>query len=197
MKPKKLTTLAMEVRMMTSINPRQNLTVLNPSWGMSFRIPGSGWKQLHECDIIYITKSNHATEIEIKISKSDLVKDKFKPHKHDHPKIARLYFAVPENLEEIAIKEIPEHAGLYVVRQVKTYYSRYGYGENNQDGEFYYRDVVDLVRKAKRRPNAMKWTDKEMMELARLGTLRILPLKRKILELQSKTITQCLNHQKD
>ena len=163
--PDRLTTLDMEIAMLKSVNPRQNLAVLNPSWGVNVN-----GRPIHECDLLYITKTGYATEIEIKISKADLLKDKFKRHGHIHNHIARLYFAVPEKLKELALQEIPERAGLFVVEEWLDKWA-----EPHQ-----WRTKVKLIREAKRNPRAVKWTEKEQFSLARLGTLRILPMKQKI-----------------
>lgn len=148
----------MEVSVMSHFGVRQNVIVPNVSWGMFY--------DLHECDLLLLTKSNYATEIEIKVSKQDLLKDKEKKHNHFHKNIARLYFAVPEKLEEIALKEIPERAGLLVGHKLK------------HDWGFSYH--IKEVRSPIRNKNALKWTEEERNKLTRLGTMRILGLKKKI-----------------
>lgn len=160
-----MTTLDIEIAMIKAINPRQNLTVPNVSWAFFSR---------QEVDILYLTKSNYATEIEIKISKTDLKKDREKPHNHINQLIARVYFAVPEELEETALDLIPKHAGLYVIKQIPVHY-RY-----SPDQVSYMRTMVVLVRECKRNTKAKQWTDIQRYELARLGTLRILGLKQTI-----------------
>lgn len=73
----------------------------------------------HECDLLILSKSGVLHEVEIKISKADLLADKRKRHTHDSKIIKRLWFAVPEHLKDFAIDHIPEKAGLiYVVRQM-------------------------------------------------------------------------------
>ena len=47
---------------MNFFNYRANLIVPNISWGLG----------LHECDLLVLTSSGYATEIEIKVSKADL-----------------------------------------------------------------------------------------------------------------------------
>ncbi len=175
----KTTTLEMEIALLKAVNPRQNLTVLNPSWGLNLRgRNGVRSGVMHECDLLYLTKSMYATEIEIKISKGDLLKDKGKRHGHNHNHIARLYFAVPEKLEELALQEIPERAGLFVVYKYEA--TRYTYDSSYK----YLTTSVRLSREAKRNPNAVKWTTDEAFSLARLGTIRVLPMKQKIHELK-------------
>ena len=158
-------TLEMEVALMRQFNPRQQLIVPNVGWGMH-----RNFVQLHECDLLVLSKRNYATEVEIKISKSDLLKDCEKGHGHDHNLIARLYFAVPEKLAATALECIPDRAGLIVVKQ-----------RNNQ---YRHRYVVDVIKSPKRNAKAFVWTESERAQLLRLGCLRILGMKEKILKLQ-------------
>ncbi len=145
--------------MMRELNIRRNLIVPNVSWGMFL-----GARALHECDLLCLTKSGYATEIEIKVSKSDLMKDKHKEHGHVHNHIARFYYAVPKKLEETALQVIPERAGLFVVE--KNHYRGHS---------------VALSKQCKRNKSAIKWTNDERTKLAELGAMRILRCKEKIL----------------
>lgn len=63
-----MTTLEMEIALMRELNIRKNIIVPNVSFGMYFK----GYGALHECDLLCLSKSGYATEIEIKIIKSDL-----------------------------------------------------------------------------------------------------------------------------
>lgn len=157
-----LSTLEIEIEMIAVFNPKINIVVPNVSWGMG----KLGGKDLHECDILILSKRNYATEIEIKTSKPDLLADKKKLHAHRHNHIARLYFAVPEKLVELALGEIPERAGLYEVKR-------------NCDPV--------LIKQCKRNKNCVRWSDHERFKLAHLGAMRILGLKEKIAKLQSNT----------
>ena len=147
----KLTTLEMEIALMQELNVRQNLIVPNVQWGLV--------ADLHECDLLVLSKSGYATEIEIKVSKADLMKDKKKKHTHDHELIKSLYFAVPENLKAFALENIPKKAGLYIVK--KDMYVR-------------------CIRGAIVRRGALKWDNEQVLKLAKLGAMRILTLKRNI-----------------
>jgi hypothetical protein len=179
-----MTTLDMEVALIKSFNPRQNIIVPNVSWGMH----DTHYRQLHECDIIVLSMSNYATEIEIKISKADLIKDRSKLHGHRHDLIRRLYYAVPSKLEAIALTCIPESAGLIVVSmQTSTNYKWYA-GEGHEEYKVEYASV-DVVRECKINTTAIKWTEAQKYQLARLGTMRILGLKEKVQLLQKKIIT--------
>ena len=84
-------TIDVEIAIMQMYGVRKNIIVPNCSWG----IKREGVGELHECDLLILSKDNYATEIEIKISKQDLLKDKDKPHAHDSDFIKRLFFAVP------------------------------------------------------------------------------------------------------
>ncbi len=152
-----------ELSVVNYFNPRQNLIVPNVSWG---------FMGLHyEADLVVIRKSGYAVEVEIKVSKSDLIKDKEKKHNHDCKKFKGLYFAIPENL--LKHKEhIPYRAGILVCR--KFIY----------EGKTYYRSRLE--RKPKPDLSTEPLDLKDKYELARLGTLRIWNLKRKILEITDK-----------
>jgi hypothetical protein len=173
----KFTTLDIEIAVIDYFRPRQNLVVPNVSWGMH----NKEYRSLHECDVLILSGDSYATEVEIKISKADLLKDRDKKHGHHHNLIRRLYFAVPSKLKEIALESIPDHAGLLVVSNaVKRRYRGY---DTCREIEYV---KVDEVRPCKINTIAVKWTDAQRLQLARLGTLRILGLKRKIQELNGK-----------
>lgn len=157
-----MTTIEMEIAIMEHIGVRRNLIVPNASWGAA--------RGLHECDLLVLTGSDYAWEVEIKITKQDLIKDSEKAHQHKHNHIANLYFAVPYKLRELALSVIPERAGLYTVRKrVKTHAWQSDY-------------VVVLERKAKRNALAVRWSESERMNLSRLGAMRILGLKKKLVK---------------
>lgn len=148
----KLTALDIEIAIAECYGIRAHLIIPNVSWGL--------WLG-HECDLLLLTNSGYAWEFEIKVSKQDLIRDKFKGHNHFSPKIKYLYFAIPEHLEN-EIEHIPERAGIIVV---------------TKENEDYYCNVI-------RRPTKncdYKFSDSERCELARLGALRIWGLKKKLL----------------
>jgi len=123
--------------------------------------------RLHECDLLILSCSNYATEVEIKVSPGDLRADSKKKHGHVSDFIRRFYFAVPEELEELALELIPERAGLFVVEK-----------RVNSRSKFYC--TVRLSRQCKNNTKAKKWTDAEKYKLMLNGTRRILNSKRKI-----------------
>lgn len=147
-------------------NYRQNIIVPNISWGL----------HLHECDLLVLSKSGYATEVEIKISKSDLIKDKFKKHKHLSDKIRRLFFAMPIDLYNI-IKDdkdvmvaLPKKAGIVVV---------------------YSNGRCEKIVRAKTVALARKFNDKEVQKLLHLGIMRTWNLRKTVraLMLENKKLT--------
>ena len=151
-----ITSLDIELALARYFNPRQNLMVPNISWGMD----------MHECDMLIMSKSGYLTEVEIKISASDLKRDQEKRHGHIDGRIKALYFAIPEVLLKHEIL-IPERAGILVIR--KSWESaRYG------------RFEAGLWRKPKINAQAPALTEAEKFNIARLGALRMWTLKRKI-----------------
>ena len=115
-------------------------------------------------NLVVLSKSNYATVVEIKVSKSDLRNDLKKKHINQisnpnrfdfyYSKIKYFYYAVPSILVEEAINQIPNFAGIIDL------------------------DSMDVIRKPKQL-SKFKWSDKMRMELARLGAMRILTLKQK------------------
>jgi len=144
---KVITTAIMEVAIAQYFNYRTNLIVPNISWGL----------YIHECDLLIITPSGYAYEVEIKTNKHDLIRDQQKHHKHDCRKIKKLYFAIPECLQNY-IDCIPEKAGIIIVKY------------NN------YKWTCYKIREAQINYN-YKFSDKERFQVARLGAMRIWDLK--------------------
>jgi len=146
-------TIEVEVLLMKYFDVRKKLIVPNPSWGLNIN--------LHECDLLMLTPSGYATEIEIKISKQDLLNDKKKNHGHLHNHIKYFYYCVPHYLQEVAIKEIPERAGLIIISKNKR---------------------VKIIKKASVNKDCVKWSIELMFKLAKLGTMRIVSLKEKLIK---------------
>jgi hypothetical protein len=134
---------------------RKFVSVPNISWGFFSD---------RECDLIVINKTGYAYEVEIKISKSDLIKDKEKWHHHSSVKLQKLWFAIPEKLEK-CIDLIPEQAGIFVV--LKSGYAK-------------------QIRQPTRNKTARKLTDIEQFQIARLGTIRMWREKFLVKELEGR-----------
>lgn len=147
-------TIDMEITLANYFGIRQNLIVPNVSWGMDS----------HECDLFVLTPAGYGWEIEIKVSKADLLKDKNKRHGHYLSKIKFLYFAIPDYLESYVF-EIPLRAGIIIIRPNKNYDCGYW---------------CEKFRKPLANGRSYKYTDAERLQLARLGALRIWGLKKKL-----------------
>lgn len=100
----------MELAVAVLIGYRQHAIVPNVSWGL-----GLG----HECDMLVLDSKDRFTEIEIKVSKSDLVADFKKPHGHSSKIISRLVYAVPEHLLDSAMELVPRRQGIIVVKSIE------------------------------------------------------------------------------
>ena len=148
-----------ELRLAGWFSSRVNLIVPNVSFGFTW----------HECDLLIMSKSGYLTEVEIKVSTSDLKKDLLKRHGHKDDRIKYLYFAIPKKLEK-HIEYIPERAGIIVIDK---------------------KGGVHKLRKPIRNKMAKPMSVEEMYKIARLGALRIWSLKRKILEMKSKLKEGC------
>lgn len=142
-----------EIAVAKKFNFRRNIIVPNVSWGLL---------KYHEADLLIVTKSGYATEIEIKVSASDIRADLKKKHGHVDHKIKYVYFAVPEELAGHA--DIPRHFGLISV-------SNYG--------------RCTILRRSESNRSAVKLTEKEINHLLHLGCMRIWLLKKKIIKLRN------------
>jgi hypothetical protein len=147
-------TIEIEIAVSQHLDYRQNLIVPNISWGFN----------IHECDLLVVTKNNYLWEVEIKVSKSDLIKDSLKKHGHYDDRIRKFFFAIPERLKN-HIEYIPERAGIIIV---------------NASGRVY------RERKAKTNSIANKISDNDKMKIAKLGTMRMWTLKKNIMKLKQK-----------
>lgn len=147
-------TVDLEILVMKRFDNRVNLIVPNVSWGLG----------LHEIDVLVLSKDNYATEIEIKISKADLLKDSLKRHQHISSLIKYFYFCVIPELKEVALETIPIRAGLLV--PVKT----------NQGM------ALQMVKPAIKNAYATKWSNEQRLKLGHLGSMRILGLKEKLVK---------------
>jgi hypothetical protein len=145
-----MNTREIELAIARLFNYRQCLIVPNVSWGLS----GLG----HECDVLVVRPSGYAIEIEIKISKSDLIKDLKKWHCHKSNLIRQLWFAIPSQLSD-SIGLIPEHAG------VLSASTNHGYVRFN------------TVRTARVNRDCRKLTNEEIAKISSLGCMRIWTLK--------------------
>ncbi len=156
-----MTTLQIEIALMRGLEFTKNLMVPTVKAGGLVRF---------ETDMLMLSKAGYATAIEIKISKSDLKADSKKAHIKNtgkviygkswkekyFPKVKYFYYAVPDDLLELALTTVHKDFGIYTVRGKSIF----------------------IARPAKVISN-YKWNDKERYALARLGALRIFGYKLK------------------
>lgn len=153
----KITTLDMEIAVARFFGFRKNVIVPNLGYGMMM----NNNTAMHECDLFILTRSGYGYEVEIKISKTDLLKDKDKPHKHEDERIKYLYFAIPNYLLEHK-NHIPERAGIISVML-------------HENGQF----CTTVIRKP-RKNSSYVFNDKEQFNIARLGAMRTWGFKRNL-----------------
>ena len=74
------------------------------------------WRSIvnHECDMLIVTKNHYLTEVEIKISLSDLKADFKKKHQHKDENIKKFYYAFPAEMKEKALELIPKECGILI-----------------------------------------------------------------------------------
>lgn len=118
------------------------------------------WKNIvnHECDMLIVTKNHYLTEVEIKISLSDLKADFKKKHQHKDENIKNFYYAFPVEMKEKAIELIPKEVGILIA--VKK----------NEDGIPYRK--IECYRKPKINKEAKPINDIVLSRIYRLGYLR-------------------------
>lgn len=141
-----LTSALIEVSLARYFDYRRNYIVPNVHWGLN----------LHECDILVVTKAGYATEVEIKVSVADMRADFDKPHGHRSNRIKQLYYCVPQPLQEKILPLVPEHAGLLVVNPRSC--------------------QITCVKPAVTK-QSLAFKEYEIRKLLELGTLRIWDLK--------------------
>lgn len=144
-----MNTFTIERKIASHFGVRQSLIVPNVSWGF----------HLHECDLLIVSKSNYLTEVEIKTSRADLVRDKHKRHGHRSNRIRRLFFAIPRDLEK-DIEHIPERAGILAVEKKTT-----------PSNGWYFQ--VHQLRKPEINKSARPITSEERSKIAHLGCMRL------------------------
>jgi hypothetical protein len=123
---------------------------------------------IHECDLLIVTPSRWAYEVEIKCSLQDLKADLQKKHHHGNEGIIKgLYFAMPIDIYEKGKEFIPIHAGILIT-------SEYSFGREGQ----YCSKIKQFIKD----DYARKLTEVEYLHLGRILCQRLWKLKRDINE---------------
>ncbi len=99
-----------EIAVSNLINYRTNTIVPNVSWGLGL---------YHECDMLVLDSQDRFTEIEIKVSASDLKADFKKTHGHYSKIISRLVYALPREIYEKHGSIIPRNCGVIVLEYIE------------------------------------------------------------------------------
>jgi hypothetical protein len=142
----KLNTSDIEWAVALFFNPRINIIIPNISWGLGFNF---------ELDLLIAHHpSYYCTEVEIKITKSDIKADLKKEHSHRSERIRRFFYAVPWYLKDC--EYLPSNCGLIIV-----------------DGNL----RCKIIRPPRINKNARKLTAGEFQKLLELGCMRIWGLK--------------------
>lgn len=158
--------LDIELALAKEFNWQQNLVVFNVN-GLSGRLP-----IFHECDMLVMTKAGYLTEIEIKRSFDDFCNEFKKAHHHEShgPDIKEFWYCVPEGIFQKVIDKLSEKGWRPTV--ILTY---------NEDLTLRYKSVPDFhaaVRLYSDHPRPL--STEQQLELARLGAMRQVALRKKI-----------------
>ena len=129
------------------------------NWWLDTEADPMIWKNIvnHECDILIVTKNHYLTEVEIKISLSDLKADFKKKHQHKDENIKNFYYAFPEEMKEKALELIPKECGILIAVEKKC--------------SIPYR-TIECYRKPKINKEAKPVNDIVLSKIYRLGYLR-------------------------
>jgi len=147
----------MELAVAELIGYRQHTIVPNVSWGLGLR---------HECDMLILDSQGRFTEVEIKVSKSDLKADFNKTHGHSSKIISRLVYAIPDFMLDLALELVPQGCGIIVVNA------------KEMNGVIYYKAKWRRIPKHNKR--AEKPDQKTINKFYHLGCMRIWSLKGKL-----------------
>jgi len=145
-----------ELAVSALLNYRVYTIVPNVSWGLGLR---------HECDMLALDNNDRFTEIEIKVTVSDLKADFKKRHNHASEFISRLYYAMPIELCEKYADIIPNHCGIISVKPIC-----------NRDGQ-HILNKAQYYRMAKHDKTKRKPDQRTIMKFMKLGCMRIWSLK--------------------
>ena len=132
---------------------RRYTVVPNVSWGL----PGI----CGEVDLLCLSAARVLHEVEIKVSRADLLADKRKAHGHAHKCVAYSWFAVPEELAADALELVPDRFGIVTVRWREA-------NQHHEKGRYFTR-----VERRPKRQKGDKIDDKTERQLLRLGVMKM------------------------
>ena len=127
------------------------------------------------------TNTGYLTEIEIKRSYADFLNDFKKKHSHLSRYIKNFYYCVPFKIKDKVINylnSIENKTDWRATADVIVFYEDY--------------DWIDIVRVSAVNEKCQKLSLEQKLYLARLGSMRVITLKKKILRIE-KEIEEQLN----
>lgn len=160
-------------------NKRTDVFVPNVSFGFL-----SGY----EADLLIMNKSGYVTEIEIKRSYNDFMKDFKKEFFHCDDRIREFYYCVPINILDKVLNKLVE---------TKTYVNGVYYFTDNNELYFKsHKDIPyiedDLIVSSALRNKGRKLFLEEQIKLLKLGSFRIYNLKQKLISMKNHNINMSL-----
>ena len=144
----------------------KNLMVFNV-YGLSELLPIN-----HECDVLVMTKTGYLTEIEIKRSWSDFLADFKKEHHHQSEYIKKFYYCVPVSI----VDKVAE----YLKNNDEEVKPTSGIITYDEDG------YIKTYWASIEAPYPKKLFLEQQLELARLGCMRVVVGKKKIIKLKEQ-----------
>ena len=135
----------------------------------------------HECDVLVCTNTGYLPEIEIKRSYADFLNDFKKNHSHLSRYIKNFYYCVPFKIKDKVINylnSIENKNDWRATAGVIVFYEDY--------------DWIDIVRVSAVNGKCQKLSIEQKLYLARLGNMRVITLKKKVLRIE-KEIEEQLN----
>lgn len=151
---------------------KRNIVVFNVN-GISGRLP-----IFHECDMLVCSKSGYLTEIEIKRSWTDFVADFNKKHKHESEGMIKyFYYCLPESFDlektyQIIEKNGIQYSGIYFYDK-SLHFQFHGYRLDLGNRLIYVNRALEKFSKLYL---------EQQLELARLGAMRVVGLKEKLVK---------------
>ena len=164
--------LDIELALAEEFGWKRNVIVFNVN-GLSGKLP-----IFHECDMLVMTKAGYLTEIEIKRSFTDFCNEFKKRHHHESygPDIKEFWYCVPQGTLQKVKEKLSENG--WCPSGIITYDEKLNLRYN------LFPDIPNSVRLYSDSPRPLSL--EQQLELARLGVMRQITLRKKIQKLEKK-----------
>lgn len=164
--------LDIELALAEEFSWKRNVIVFNVN-GLSGKLP-----IFHECDMLVMTKAGYLTEIEIKRSFTDFCNEFKKRHHHESygPDIKEFWYCVPQGTLQKVKEKLSENG--WCPSGIITYDEKLNLRYN------LFPDIPNSVRLFSDSPRPLSL--EQQLELARLGAMRQITLRKKIQKLEKK-----------